>query len=395
MTSFRTLTLGTAMAAAALLPMAGSADAKAYKVGLIASLSGPTASLGQQIERGARLYEQLHKNDLGDDTVELVVRDDTGPAPDVAKRLAQELVVRDHVDFLAGIIFTPNANAIAPIATQAKVPFVIMNAAASATTKASPYIVRVSQTIPQFTQPLAQWASKQADIKTVYTLVSDYAPGIEAEEAFTAGFKGDGKSVVQSVRVPVQSPDFVPFLQKVKDAKPNALYVFLPGGTQSTALMKAYQSLGLKEAGIRLIGSGEVTVEDELPNMGDAALGVVTGFHYSTAHDGKANADFLKAWQAAYGADSTPTFMAVGGYDGMAAIHHAIKAMKGKGDGKAAVDAMSHWSAESPRGPVSIDPETRDIVQNIYIRRVEKVNGTLRNVEFETFAAVKDPGKAK
>ena len=303
--------------------------------------------------------------------------------------------MRDHVDFLAGIIFTPNANAIAPIATQAKVPFVIMNAAASATTKASPYIVRVSQTIPQFTQPLAQWASKQVDIKTVYTLVSDYAPGIEAEEAFTAGFKGDGKSVVQSVRVPVQSPDFVPFLQKVKDAKPDALYVFLPGGTQSTALMKAYQSLGLKEAGIRLIGSGEVTVEDELPNMGDAALGVVTGFHYSAAHDGKANADFLKAWQAAYGADSTPTFMAVGGYDGMAAIHHAIKAMKGKGDGKAAVDAMSHWSAESPRGPVSIDPETRDIVQNIYIRRVEKVNGALRNIEFETFAAVKDPGKAK
>ncbi|MCG5242895.1 ABC transporter substrate-binding protein [Azospirillum doebereinerae] len=392
--SLRSLMLGTAMATAAILPLAGGADAKAYKVGLVVSLSGPTASLGQQIERGAKLYQSLHKNDLGDDTVELIVRDDTGPAPDVAKRLAQELVVRDKVDVLAGIIFTPNANAIAPIATQAKVPFVIMNAASWATTKASPYIVRVSQTLPQITVPLAQWAAKQPDIKSVYTLVSDYAPGIEAEEAFASGLKEAGKTVTASVRVPVQSPDFVPFLQKVKDAKPDALYVFLPGGTQSTALMKAYQSLGLKEAGVRLIGSGEVAVEDELPNMGDAALGVVTGFHYSTSHDSKLNADFVKAWQAAYGADSVPTFMGVGGYDGMAAIHGAIKALKGKFTGEAAVEAMRHWSAESPRGPIAIDPDTRDIVQNIYIRRVEKVDGALRNVEFETFAAVKDPGKA-
>ncbi|CAO3428731.1 ABC transporter substrate-binding protein [Azospirillum doebereinerae] len=392
--TFRSLVLGTALAAAATLPLATGAAAKAYKVGLVVSLSGPTASLGQQIERGAKLYQSLHKNDLGDDTVELIIRDDTGPAPDVAKRLAQELVVRDKVDFLAGIIFTPNANAIAPIATQAKVPFVIMNAASWATTKASPYIVRVSQTLPQITVPLAQWAAKQPDIKSVYTLVSDYAPGIEAEEAFAGGLKEAGKTVTASVRVPVQSPDFVPFLQKVKDAKPDALYVFLPGGTQSTALMKAYQSLGLKEAGIRLIGSGEVSVEDELPNMGDAAIGVVTGFHYSTSHDSKANTEFVKAWQAAYGADSVPTFMGVGGYDGMAAIHGAIKALKGKLTGETAVEAMRHWSAESPRGPIAIDPDTRDIVQNIYIRRVEKVDGALRNVEFETFAAVKDPGKA-
>lgn len=388
----RKLLLGTALAAVGLVPF--TADAKAYKVGLVASLSGSTASLGQQIERGARLYQSLHKDELGGDTVELIVRDDTGPAPDVAKRLAQELVVRDHVNFLAGIIFTPNANAIAPIATQAKVPFVIMNAASSATTKASPYIVRVSQTIAQFTNPLAKWAAQQKDIGTVYTLVSDYAPGQEAEEAFTTGFKGEGKKVVASVRVPVQSPDFVPFLQKVKDAKPDALYVFLPGGTQSTALLKAYQTLGLKEAGIRLIGSGEVTVEDELPNMGDAALGTVTGFHYSTAHKSPANAAFVKAWQAAYGADSVPTFMAVGGYDGMAAIYHAIKTAKGNLTGDAAVDAMRHWNAESPRGPISIDPDTRDIVQNIYIRRVEKADGKLVNAEFETFQAVKDPGKA-
>lgn len=392
--NFRSLALGTALAAAATMPLATGAAAKAYKVGLVVSLSGPTASLGQQIERGAKLYQSLHRNDLGDDTVELIVRDDTGPAPDVAKRLAQELVVRDKVDFLAGIIFTPNANAIAPIATQAKVPFVVMNAASWATTKASPYIVRVSQTIPQITVPLAQWAARQADIKSVYTLVSDYAPGIEAEEAFTAGFKDAGKTVTASVRVPVQSPDFVPFLQKVKDARPDVLYVFLPGGTQSTALMKAYQSLGLKEAGVRLIGSGEVAVEDELPNMGDAALGVVTGFHYSTAHDSKLNTDFLKAWQAAYGAESVPTFMGVGGYDGMAAIHGAIRSLKGKLTGESAVEAMRHWTAESPRGPIAVDPETRDIVQNIYIRRVEKVDGALRNVEFETFAAVKDPGKA-
>ncbi|MCW2241990.1 ABC transporter substrate-binding protein [Azospirillum canadense] len=388
----RKLLLGTALAAVGLVPF--TADAKAYKVGLVASLSGPTASLGQQIERGARLYQSLHKDELGGDTVELIVRDDTGPAPDVAKRLAQELVVRDHVNFLAGIIFTPNANAIAPIATQAKVPFVIMNAASSATTKASPYIVRVSQTIAQFTSPLAKWAAQQKEIGTVYTLVSDYAPGQEAEEAFTAGFKGEGKKVVASVRVPVQSPDFVPFLQKVKDAKPDALYVFLPGGTQSTALLKAYQTLGLKEAGIRLIGSGEVTVEDELPNMGDAALGTVTGFHYSTAHKSPVNAEFMKAWQAAYGADSVPTFMAVGGYDGMAAIHHAIKTAKGNLTGDGAVEAMRHWNAESPRGPISIDPDTRDIVQNIYIRRVEKADGKLVNAEFETFQAVKDPGKS-
>lgn len=394
-TSFRSLVLGTALAAAAIASLTVGAEAKAFKVGLVLSLSGPTASLGQQIERGARLYQSLHKDALGGDTVELIVRDDTGPAPDVAKRLAQELVVRDHVDFLAGIIFTPNANAIAPIATQAKVPFVIMNAATSATTKTSPYIVRVSQTIWQFTMPLAEWAARQNDIKTVYTLASDYAPGRDAEAAFAAGFKGEGKAIVAAVRVPVQSPDFVPFLQKVKDARPDALYVFLPGGTQSTALLKAYQALGLKEAGIRLIGSGEITVEDELPNMGDVALGTVTGFHYAASHKSRENDAFVAAWRAAYGADSVPTFMGVGGYDGMAAIYHAIATRKGDLTGDTALEALRHWSVDSPRGPIAIDPETRDIVQNVYIRRVEKVDGTLQNVEFETFAAVKDPGKAQ
>jgi len=388
--SFRALMLGTALTTSLL---AGMADAKTFKVGLVVSLSGPTASLGQQIERGAKLYHLLHKDSLGGDSVEIIVRDDTGPAPDVAKRLAQELVVRDQVDVLAGVIFTPNANAIAPIASKSKVPFVIMNAATSSTTQQSPYIIRVSQTIWQFTEPLALWASKQADINSVYTLVSDYAPGLDAEAAFAAGLKGSDKKIVGSVRVPVTSPDFVPFLQKVKDAKPDALYVFLPGGTQSTALLKAYQTLGLKDAGIRLIGSGEITVEDELPNMGDIALGTVTGFHYSTAHPSKANAEFLTAWKATYGADSVPTFMAVGGYDGMAAIYHAIRTLKDKFTGDAAIDVLRQWNTESPRGPIAIDPETRDIMQNVYIRRVEKIDGKLQNTEFMTYPAVKDGGK--
>lgn len=385
----------TVITLAATLLATSAAEARTYKVGLIASLSGPTASLGRQIERGAKLCLSLRKDLPNGDMVELIVRDDTGPAPDVAKRLAQELVVRDHVDFLAGIVFTPNANAIAPIATQAKVPFVIMNAAASATTKLSPFIIRVSETIWQTTQPLGSWAAKQADIESVFTLVSDYAPGVDAEAAFGSAFEASGKKLAGSVRVPLQSPDFMPFLQRVKDAKPGALYVFIPGGPQTTALLKAYQALGLKEAGIRLIGSGEIAVEDELPNLGDLPLGVVTSFHYSVAHPSEVNKAFVAAWAKEYGADAVPTFMGVGGYDGMAVILDAIKSLKGGDAGEAAVEAMRHWSGESPRGPIAIDPETRDIVQTVYIRRVEKLEGKLANLEFESFPAMKDPGKAR
>lgn len=389
-TRFLRLSLVTA---ASLLALMQALEAKTIKVGFITSLSGSNASTGQQMERGARLFIEQMKAQAGDDTVELIVRDDTGPAPDVAKRLAQELVVRDKVDFLAGVIFTPNANAIAPIATQAKVPFVIFNAATSATTNASPFIVRVSHTIGQYTKPIAVWAARQTDIKNVQTLVSDYAPGLDAEKTFLANFTGEGKQVSGSVRVPLGNPDFVPFLQKIKDSRPDALFVFGPGGKQSTSLMKAYADLGLREAGIRLIGTAEVTLEDELPNMGDAPVGVVSAGHYSPDHRSKTNQDFVAAFRAKFGQEQVPTFFSVAAYDGMHAIFDTVVALKGDIKGEAAIDFLKHWRTESPRGPIFIDPETRDIVQNVYIRRAEKIDGQIRNVEFETFEAVKDPGK--
>src|SRR4029453_6536419 len=294
---------------------------------------------------------------------------------------------------LAGVVFTPNAMSIAPIATEAKVPFVIMNAGTSVITARSPYIVRTSFTLWQSSYPLGQWAAKR--YKTAYTMVSDFGPGHDSEEAFTKGFTEGGGKIVGSVRVPLQNPDFAAYMQRVKDAKPHVRMVFIPAGKTATAVMKNFSDLGLDKAGIKLIGPGDITTDEELPNMGDVALGVLTVHHYSAAANRPANKDFVAAWKKEYGANETPNFVAVGAYDGAAIIVEAIKQQKGKLDPDKTMEIFKHWkNPNSPRGPIAIDPETRDIIQPEYLREVRKVNGQLANVELETLGtAVKDPWK--
>jgi branched-chain amino acid transport system substrate-binding protein len=385
--------IAKAALAAALLASAFAASAQTVKIGFITSYSGLNGNLGPYMERAVRLYLKQHEKELGGVKVELLTRDDTGPNPDKARQLAQELVVRDKVDLLAGVIFTPNALAMAPIATEAKVPFVIMNAGTAVITTRSPYMVRTSFTLWQSSYPLGEWAAKR--FKTAYTLVSDFGPGHDSEEAFGKAFTAGGGKIVGAVRAPLQNPDWAAYMQRVKDAKPDALMVFIPAGKTATAVMKNFSELGLKEAGIKLIGPGDITTDEELPNMGDVALGVITVHHYSAAADRPANKEFVAAWKKEYGQNETPNFVAVGAYDGAAIIVEAIKQQKGKLDPEKTMEIFKHWkNANSPRGPIAIDPETRDIIQPEYLREVKQVGGHLANVEIETLgAAVKDPWK--
>ncbi len=388
----RLWTLAAALVLAAAAPV--GAMGQTVKVGIINTYSGPFASLGEQLDRGIRLYMKQHEKELPPGvSLEIIRRDDTGPNPEVAKRLATELVTRDHVQLLAGVIFTPNALSVAPLATEAKVPFIIMNAGTSMITTKSPYIARVSFTLWQSSYPLAEWAAKHG-IKKVYSVVSDYGPGIDAEQAFTKGFTDNGGQMVGAVRVPVANPDYTPFLQRAKDARPDAVFSFVPAGKSATALMKTFGDLGLGQAGIRLIGTGDITTDEELQNMGDVALGVTTMFHYSAAATRPANVAFVKAYKAEFGPTQEPSFEVVGGYDGMAAIFHVVEAQAGKIDPDKTMALLKGWKDDdSPRGPIYIDPETRDIVQHEYLRRVEKVNGQLENVELEDLGFVKDPWK--
>ena len=382
------------VAAGLATSLGATAHAQTVKIGLLLPLSGPAASLGDQMDKAVQLYMKMHAKDLPPGVkIEIVKRDTTGPNPDVAKRLVTELVTRDRVDIIAGVVFTPNAHAIAPVATEAKKPFIIMNAGTSVTTTLSPYIVRFSFTLWQASYPMGGWAAKN-NIKRAYTTVADYGPGHDAEAAFTKGFTDAGGQIVGSIRMPLQNPDFVPFMQRVKDAKPDALFVFVPAGRQATALMKAYSDLGLPQERIRLIGPGDITTDEELPNMGDVPLGVITMHHYSAAATRPANKAFVDAWKKDYGPNSTPSFMSVGAWDGMTAIYHAIREQKGKIDGDKTVALLKGYKIDnSPRGPIMIDAETRDVVQNEYLRRVERVGGNLANVELETIPMVKDPWK--
>jgi branched-chain amino acid transport system substrate-binding protein len=325
--------------------------------------------------------------------VEPIYRDDTGPIPDVAKRLAQELIVRDKVQFLTGTVWTPNAAAIAPLTAEAKVPFISANAAGVNIPYASPYFARVSFTLWQSAYPLGQWAAKK--YKRVYTAVSDFSPGHEAEEGFIAGFKAGGGEVVGSVRIPLANPDFVPYMQRIKDARPDALFAFNPAGKQATAQMKAYADLGLAKDGIKYIGTGDITTDEELQGMGDVALGVVTVHHYSAAADRPANKAFIAAFKKEYGEHLNPGFMVVGAWDAMDAIFYAIRAQNGKIDPDRTMALLKQYkNANSPRGPIALDPETRDIVQNEYLREVRKVGNGFANVELETIATmIKDPFK--
>ena len=379
--------------AAALILGTSTALAQTVKIGFITSYSGLNGNLGPYMERAVRLYLKQHEKELGGVKVELLTRDDTGPNPDKARQLAQELVVRDKVNLLAGVIFTPNAMAMAPVATEAKVPFVIMNAGTAVITTRSPYMVRTSFTLWQSSYPLGQWAAKK--FKTAYSLVSDFGPGHDSEEAFSKAFEEHGGKVIGKVRVPLQNPDWAAYMQRVKDAKPDCLMVFIPAGKTATAVMKNFSDLGLDKAGIKLIGPGDITTDEELPNMGDVALGVLTVHHYSAAATRPENKAFVEAWKKEYGANETPNFVAVGAYDGAALIVEAIKQQKGKLDADKTMEIFKHWkNPHSPRGPIAIDPETRDIIQPEYLREVKKVGGQLANVEIETLGtAVKDPWK--
>jgi branched-chain amino acid transport system substrate-binding protein len=361
-----------------------------FKIGLILPMSGPFASTGKQMESAVRLYMAQNGDTVAGRKVVLIVKDDTG-TPDVTKRIAQEMVINEKVQVLAGFGLTPLAMATAPVATQSKTPLVVMAAATSIITEASPYIVRTSFTVPQVVTTLADWATKN-NIKKVVSLVTDYAPGIDSEKYFNQRFMNNGGQVIETLRVPLRSPDFAPFLQKVRDAKPDALFTFVPAGVGS-ALMKQFAERGLDKAGIRLIAEGSVTDDDILNNMGDVALGVVSAHHYSASHNSAVNKKFVEAFGKANNG-LRPNFMAVGAYDGMRVIYEAAKATKGAG-GDALLNAMKGQVFESPRGPMYIDNRTRDVVHNMYVRRVERVGGQLWNQEIETVTDVKDIGKTR
>lgn len=383
----------TAMLAAAAMLGATLAQAQeTIKVGLIAPFSGPFADYGKQMEGGIKAYMAQHGDTVAGKKIQIIMKDTTGPSPEIAKRLAQELVVRDKVDFLAGFGLTPEALAVAPLAEQSKKPMIIMNAATSVITTKSNYIARFSMTLPQISAPMGTWASRN-NIKKVVTLVADYGPGIDAEAAFKETLVKGGGTVTEAIRVPLRNPDFAPYIQRIKDAKPDAVFVFVPAGEQSIAFMKGYRERGLAEAGIKVIATGDLTDDHVLPAMGKSTLGVITTFHYSAAHKSPENTAFLKSFASANPDGGRPNFMAVGAYDGMAAIYEVARKLNGKIDGDKAMEVLKGMKLNSPRGPIMIDPATRDIVQTVYVRKVEAVGNEVYNVEFDQFNDMKDPGK--
>jgi branched-chain amino acid transport system substrate-binding protein len=387
--SRRRFLAGSAAATAALWLPRPALAADPVKIGLILPMTGPFASTGKQTSAGARLYMQQNGDTVAGRKIELMLKDDTGLAPETTKRIAQELVVQEKVAILAGFGLTPLAFAAAPVATEAKVPMVVMCAGTSIIPQRSPFIVRTGFTVPQTTAPIGDWAPKN-NIKKVVTLVADYAPGIDSEKTFVKRFTAAGGTVLESIRSPLQNPDFAPFLQRAKDAKPDALFVFVPSG-QGTAVLKQFAERGLKDAGIKLIGPGDVLDDDILESIGAPALGMITSQHYSAAHNSPENKSYVDAFMKANNG-MRPNFMSVGGYDGMHLIYAALAKTNGDTDGEKLVEAMKGMSWVSPRGPMSIDPATRDVVQNIYIRKCEMVDGKIYNVEFDKVESFKDPG---
>jgi branched-chain amino acid transport system substrate-binding protein len=372
----------------ALLGHAASAQ-DTIKIGFVAPATGQFAQIGKHLIAGAKYYMQEKGSVVAGKKIELLIRDDGGQ-PDTAKRIAQEYIVNDKVAVLAGFTFTPVALAVAPLSAQAKIPQIVMGAGTSIITERSPYIARTFFTIAQVAVPLAQWAAKN-NIKRLVTLVSDYAPGHDAEKAFGDTYRKGGGEVVASIRVPVQNPDFAPHLQRARDANPEAIFVFIPGN-QAGTLARQTAERGISASGVKLIGTGDMTDDDLLNPMGDSAIGIVTAHQYSAAHDSDVNKAFVSGFKKATG--MRPNFVSVAAYDGMHLIYEALKKTGNDTDGDKLIAAMKGMSFESPRGPISIDPETRDIVQNVYIRRVERKDGELYNIEFDTFPAVKDPIKA-
>jgi branched-chain amino acid transport system substrate-binding protein len=372
---------------------AGSATAQdSVKVGLIMSYSGQFADTATQIDDGIKLYVKQHGDTVAGRKIELIRKDTGGIAPDIAKRLAQELVVRDHADIFAGFALTPNALAAADVSAEAKKFMVVMNAATAIITAKSPYIARTSSTTPQLNYTLGVWAAKNG-IKKIYTMVSDYGPGIDAETWFQTGFKEGGGEIVGSVRFPVANPDFSAFIQRAKDENPDAIYIWIPGGAQPAAVGKALAERGIDASKLKILGQDALGAESALKSMGDVALGIITVADYDYSHNSPMNHDFVKAYNDEF--HRNPDFFSVGGYDGMNLIYESLKKTGGKADGDSLIAAAKGMSWESPRGPIGIDPETRDIVQTVYIRRVERANNELEDVEFDSVPTVKDPAKAR
>src|SRR3984893_1477562 len=377
-----------ALVAVLALSASTVAPAQEIKIGLILPMTGPFTSTGRQIDAAVKLFMQQNGDTIAGKKVHVLLKDDGGVA-DATKRLAQELIVREKVAVLAGFGLTPLALATAPLATQGKVPEVVMAAATSIITEQSPYITRTSFTAAQVIVPLAQWAT-ESGIKHGVTIASDYGPGVDVEKSFSQTFSKAGGQV-ENMRVPLANPDFSPFLQKLADANPDALLAFVPSGV-GAQFMKQFVERGLDKSGIRFLAEGSVTDDDLLNDLGDVALGAITSHHYSAAHDSPENKTFVQAFKAANNG-MRPNFMAIGGYDGMRVIYEGLKKTNGAG-GEALIKAMKGQSWTSPRGPLTIDSQTRDIVQNVYIRKVERKGGELYNVEFATIPNVKDPIKA-
>jgi branched-chain amino acid transport system substrate-binding protein len=383
-----------AFIAASLLALIGAGTANAQgtvKIGIILPYSGQFADGATQMDNAIKLYVKQHGDTVAGKKLEFIRKDTGGIAPDVAKRLAQELIVRDKVDILTGFLLTPNALAAGDVSAEAKKFMVVMNAATSIITTKSPYMVRTSLTTPQVNASLGTWAYKSG-IRKVYTMASDYGPGLDAEGGFSKAFKEAGGEIIGSVKMAVANPDFSAYVQRAKDLNPEAIYVFVPGGAQPPAFGKALAERGIDPKKIKVLGQGEITDDQALKSMGDSALGIITAFHYDHNHKSAMNAKFVKDYNADY--QRNPDFFSCGGWDGMHAIYEALKKTKGDTDGEKLIGAMKGMAWESPRGPISIDPETRDIVQTVYIRRVEKENGKLVNVEIDKVEKVKDPVKA-
>jgi branched-chain amino acid transport system substrate-binding protein len=386
----RILLAGLSALTMSLLPAAGHAQGT-VKIGLILPYSGQFADGATQMDNAIKLYLKQHGDMLGGMKVEIIRKDTGGINPPVAKRLAQELVTRDNVDIIAGFVLTPNALAAADVSAEAKKYMVVMNAATAIITTKSPYMVRTSLTVPQLTQTLGTWAEKRG-LKKVYTMVTDYGPGIDAEGAFQKGFKDAGGDIVGSVRMAVQNPDFTAYVQRAKDLNPQGIFAMIPGGAQPGAFGKALAEVGIDPKKTQVMGQLEIADEHALASMGDIAEGIITAAHYDYNHKSKMNEDFVKAYNAEF--KRNPDFFSIGGYDGMHAIDAALKKSGGKTDGESLISAAKGMSWESPRGPISIDPETRDIVQTVYIDKVEKVDGHLVNVQIDAIPNVKDPVKA-
>jgi branched-chain amino acid transport system substrate-binding protein len=379
------------LALAAIGTNAASAQSS-VKVGMINEYSGQFADTGNMIDNGLKLYMKQHGDTVAGKKIEIIRKDTGGMAPDVSKRLAQELVVRDNADIFGGFSLTPNALAAADVSAEAKKFMVVMNAATAIITTKSPYMTRTSSTTAQLNYTLGVWAAKNG-IKTVYSMVSDYGPGIDAETWFQTGFKEGGGSIVGSVRFPVANPDFSAFVQAAKDKNPDAIYIWIPGGAQPAAVGKALAERGVDLTKTKVLGQDALAADTALQSMGDASVGLITVANYDYTHKSAMNQEYVKAFNDEY--HRNPDFFSVGGYDGAHVIYAALEKTGGKADGESLIAAAKGMAWESPRGPISIDPETRDIIQTVWIRRVEKINGVLQNVEFDSVPNVKDPAKAR